>query len=135
MGVRNDEVPIMRSVTDRQIEAVLKAYSDDVMSDTNPDHIYRDKHKSGMRAALEAYEKLREQDAWCFDMDKAPRDRTEVDLIVNGKRLTNCWYDPVLREWCYIRCGYFDSLGEATKGGKIQAWRHLPSLPTQEGTR
>ena len=116
-------------ITDRQIEAAVKAYSDDVMSDTNPNHIYRDKHKSGMRAALEAAEKLIEQEAWCFDMDKAPRDGTWVLVSCVDNNYSYAEYAC----WCHFWGGWRDAHDEPI--GIPEAWRHLPSLPTQEGTR
>ena len=91
-----------------------------------------------MRAALSAHAPAYE-DGWCFDMDEAPRDGTEIVIQVksragiSGGFLIGHWmngghciedHPPISQGWYFWNGCMFDRASEPT------AWRHLPTPPS-----
>lgn len=67
---------------------------------------------------------LREANAWCDDMSKAPKDGSDVLVAVNGRTIIASWFD----HWEYDQYRK-PGPGWVAPGGRVvdpTAWRALP---------
>lgn len=62
-----------------------------------------------------------DDDGWCWDMSKAPKDKV-IDLCCNGERVADC-------EWLSSRNVWVCPFGHVEKP---IAWRPIPPMPKKE---
>lgn len=126
------------SLPEEAVEAVARAICEAIRDGNRYRHeinwtTYKDQYMTQARAAILAYQ----QAAWCFDMEKAPRDGTPVDIW--GRVDTERWTPrtpPSPRRFADCRMTERGTWLGLDNGYKGVAWMlPAPPPPTDKGEK